>query len=385
MIAGEGVGVVTFSRQSGKPRQERQALLQMSSATETRNVVDQPGARPVGDGASGPVIILGMGRSGTTWLGKIFDSHPGTLYRHEPEKAFELQDVPRIVPREDAARYRSAVRQYVEQVPRTAQTDVAGILPVMKKRGESQIRYQARRTGILALKLLARATRETNLPSVLLEPRRADLRVVWKSLRFVGRAGALAAAVPEARIVHIMRHPCGVMSSRLRGREDGGFQVLRRGSKQFERIATMLDSDCGDGLPLKESDLEKLRPEEVQSVRWALLNSKVMNEIQDAPGSLSIRYEDVCSDSIGVAKHIFACVDLPWETEVERFLNRSTSSHSSRYYSTSKDPQVAANKWRERVPQEIQESVKRLVGRTRAGSRYFDSAASIGEQAVPVQ
>ena len=33
-----------------------------------------------------PLIFLcGMARSGTSWLGKILDSHPDTLYRHEPD------------------------------------------------------------------------------------------------------------------------------------------------------------------------------------------------------------------------------------------------------------------------------------------------------------
>jgi hypothetical protein len=31
------------------------------------------------------ILVFGLPRSGTTWLGKIFDSHPETLYRHEPD------------------------------------------------------------------------------------------------------------------------------------------------------------------------------------------------------------------------------------------------------------------------------------------------------------
>jgi hypothetical protein len=29
-------------------------------------------------------LVFGLPRSRTTWLGKIFDSQPDTLYRHEP-------------------------------------------------------------------------------------------------------------------------------------------------------------------------------------------------------------------------------------------------------------------------------------------------------------
>lgn len=31
----------------------------------------------------GCILLFGLPRSGTTWLGKLFDSHPDTLYRHE--------------------------------------------------------------------------------------------------------------------------------------------------------------------------------------------------------------------------------------------------------------------------------------------------------------
>src|SRR4051812_19968507 len=34
---------------------------------------------------AGITLILGAPRSGTSWLGKIFDSHPDVVYRHEPD------------------------------------------------------------------------------------------------------------------------------------------------------------------------------------------------------------------------------------------------------------------------------------------------------------
>ena len=36
--------------------------------------------------AATAILVLGYPRSGTTWLAKIFDSHPDILYRHEPDE-----------------------------------------------------------------------------------------------------------------------------------------------------------------------------------------------------------------------------------------------------------------------------------------------------------
>ena len=37
------------------------------------------------------VLLLGMGRSGTTWLGSILDSNPNVLYKNEPFGGFHLR------------------------------------------------------------------------------------------------------------------------------------------------------------------------------------------------------------------------------------------------------------------------------------------------------
>ena len=42
--------------------------------------------------AATAILIVGAPRSGTTWLAKIFDSHPATLYRHEPDEIVPARD-----------------------------------------------------------------------------------------------------------------------------------------------------------------------------------------------------------------------------------------------------------------------------------------------------
>ena len=37
------------------------------------------------------LMIAGMPRSGSTWVGNIFDSHPQTIYIHEPDSQIHTQ------------------------------------------------------------------------------------------------------------------------------------------------------------------------------------------------------------------------------------------------------------------------------------------------------
>ena len=44
-----------------------------------------------------PILIAGAPRSGTSWLAKTIDSHPGVLYRHEPDNVLPTSN---LTPRE---------------------------------------------------------------------------------------------------------------------------------------------------------------------------------------------------------------------------------------------------------------------------------------------
>ena len=43
------------------------------------------------------ILLFGMPRSGTTWIGKIFDSHQDTFYLHEPDSVSPVANLPLVV------------------------------------------------------------------------------------------------------------------------------------------------------------------------------------------------------------------------------------------------------------------------------------------------
>ena len=55
-----------------------------------------------------------MSRSGTTWIAKIFDSHPNTHYRHEPNSGGALTTMPLIAPIAD--KYNYIISQFIERL-----------------------------------------------------------------------------------------------------------------------------------------------------------------------------------------------------------------------------------------------------------------------------
>ena len=56
------------------------------------------------------IVILGAPRSGTTWLAKIFDSHPQVTYLHEPDTVIRHASLPRVYRDSEIPRYFAELR-----------------------------------------------------------------------------------------------------------------------------------------------------------------------------------------------------------------------------------------------------------------------------------
>ena len=71
------------------------------------------------------ILITGMGRSGTTWLGKIFDSFPETRFISEPESEVRMDEIPTFILPGAETEYFDPHRQFVETFPalRTGRVD----------------------------------------------------------------------------------------------------------------------------------------------------------------------------------------------------------------------------------------------------------------------
>ena len=80
------------------------------------------------------VLLLGAPRSGTSWLGKIFDSHPDVLYRHEPDTVLRTWELPWMCRRDEVHLHVDQARIYLRQLIATATLKTAGSLPMFPKR-----------------------------------------------------------------------------------------------------------------------------------------------------------------------------------------------------------------------------------------------------------
>ena len=319
----------------------------------------------------GMILVFGLPRSGTSWLGKIFDSHPETLYRHEPDKYIQRPDVPLILPVEALAERRAAIEAFLEEVLANRFPGVTGKLPYFRKSYRSRTGHWLRSGLGLAVKALPKSvTSSAQIPD-LLDPGCSGPRLVWKSINSIGRLGALLRMFPRTQAVVIVRHPGGQIASLLRGYAAGKFEDPPS-SEHYRVFAMLLDTEQGRAHGLTLGDLRAMHPVERMAWGWVLSHEKAMADTAGFDGCRWLRYEDLCEEPFRRVRELFQFTGLSWHPQTERFLQESTGAEDENYFSVKKDSRRSAAKWRSELPAEDTQRILDIVARSPVGRLYLD-------------
>ena len=303
------------------------------------------------------ILVFGLPRSGTTWIGKLFDSHPDTLYRHEPDSVQRLS-MPLFPEKQDAPRHREELEQFVATLPRMRSPEVVGKQPLFPKSYQSAAGLAAYRASVVVAKAASRVHRHFPCAYRPTGEGGRNARVVWKSIESSGRLGACIEALPEVRAIHLMRHPCGVVASRLRGSVAHGFG---QPAADLWVLKLLLATTSGQAHGMDMEAIQRLTPEEQVTWSWLLTQEKILADVADSERVLTVRYEDVCAQPIELTRRMFEFAGLNWQPQTEKFALASTQTGDASYYSVFKNPQASAQRWRSELSPGVIERVQRIL------------------------
>lgn len=221
------------------------------------------------------VALFGCPRSGTTWLGQIFNSAPPVQFRYQPLFSYEFKDWfgQHGLSEDSLAQFRKALM--------AAQSD------------------------FVLQDLRPAKTTATHL--------------VWKEVRYHQHMAGLLALRGLHHLVYIFRPPVEVLNSwyqapkEFRAGQDIHREWLLAPAKNTE--------------PCEFNGFEK----------WKASMCMALALQQRHPGKLlMVSYEQLCADPLAVTQRLFAALNLPLGGETLAFLKASTSRHDADPYSVFK-------------------------------------------------
>lgn len=319
------------------------------------------------------VFILGLPRSGTTWLAKILDSHPAVLYRHEPDIVERNTAIPTMCDPAQFERYADATQDWLNSLVQTRRLKTAGPFPMFRKSYHSG--FQARvRTALIAMLKLAeqvpatrRIARATDIPDFVDLGSDACHRVVVKSISALGRAGLLAAAAPDSRFILMLRHPCAQIDLILRGR-----RFEQEGELDGTMIASLtgtLQAQCHN---LSADKLRALPPIAQLAWSWLIHNEKALDELATAKYFMTVRHEDLAGDPHVKGRELLEFCGLDWCQQTADFIDASRdASGDEGYYDVKRNAEEAMSGWRKRLTPAQVDTIAEIIADGGPG-RLFD-------------
>jgi len=257
------------------------------------------------------VYIAGVARSGTSWLGQIFNSAPDVLFRFQPFFSYEFKN--RV--NEDSSReeFEALFRDMMEnETPFLTQSEKqkSGEYPRFEK--STEVRH-----------------------------------LVFKENRYQSFLEPMLRKVPNLQAVGLVRHPCAVLNS------------WKNNEKEFPAGADLMKE-------WRFGSCKNMGNEDYFGYyKWKEVANLYLDLLQKYPNRFFLlKYEDIVRNPEVKIKQVFDFLNIEFTNSTLEFLKASTSTHQESYYSVFKTRMVV-NKWRDEFPDYITSEIEADLRGTR--------------------
>jgi hypothetical protein len=322
------------------------------------------------------LLVAGLPRSGTTWLGKIFDSHPSVLYRHEPDSIFRTRGIPAF----NAAPYKpdvlEAARAYLLKLSEIRTIKTIGVVPIFSKPYFSKPALALHKVLIAGFKLgerlpiLGPHVKTASVPDLRTAGNKVS--IVIKSIDALGRIGLFMAACPILKTILIVRHPHGYVASVMRGIRMKKFEASVPTTEDMGLYELLAETHQARNLGIDFAAFKAMHSIERLAWHWTICNSMAMTALNGCQRGCVIRYEDLCEDPMHVSRTLISFAGLSWTKDTEHFVTSSTTfSGTETYYQVLRDTKKAPQKWRSELTAAEIEVVSRVAERSQTGRSFM--------------
>jgi hypothetical protein len=247
------------------------------------------------------IAIFGVPRSGTSWLGQILNSSEHVAYRYQPIFSYSFPfSIGKYSSKEDINKFHEGLLE----------TDDPFVCQKKNISGNNTPDFQ----------------------------KKEITHLVWKEVRYLETMETLLLN-SDTKIIGIVRHPCGVLKSWMKAPKefDDDWDIMEEW--QFAKKKNTTKHDY--------YGFEK----------WVISSKKMMNLRDKYPTRLTVvTYEDLLNATVGETKRLLKFCDLSFSSQIEDFINESTSKSSDDPYDIYRNNK-RTDEWKEVLPSDIVEGI----------------------------
>ena len=307
------------------------------------------------------ILVVGAPRSGTTWLASILNTYPEVIYSHEPFRKLGdvepalLADMKRgILSREDKARLiriLSSGRPSWRRPPFFSKTDLdrPAILQYL-------CWYLVRITG----------GGHGAFCRIFSPDPDGSYDLLIKEVDWARHLESTIRAL-LAEVILIIRHPCSVVGSLIKGKRLGLMPEQDRHTWMRPRV-----EECRH-LGYSSSSVLSMDDYEFHALDWLLQNLTYRRILRGHPRAAVIVYEELSSEPLVSAESLFRFLDWSIGPETQRFIELSTGLRHSvpsdlervlnRYFGVIKDRIKVSESWKAVLSDEASGKVLAIASR----------------------
>lgn len=279
------------------------------------------------------VFVIGMARSGTSWIAKALSYDPSFNYFCEPDNHKRVPGAkPPFIPI-----YLTRDRgdeEYERHIDRAVRGEVSNAFT-----RKDEVKELLKRTPWLRVA-------RPHLHHLLPKRRNVLLKLIASNYAME----RLEARYPQAQLVYIVRHPCGVFSSRKRlGWTPQPERVLKNPDLMRDHLEPYR------GLIESASTFW-----EKAGASWGVLHYVINRQTSPDSRRIFVQYEWLCEDPLPRFQALYRRLGMEWNERVEAFLAQQ-ERHDGRPYSLRRDSREQIAAWQKEVTPEEQEECRRFV------------------------
>lgn len=293
------------------------------------------------------VLLAGSARGGTSWALKVLDSHPAVHGSHEP--FYQLDKDLALSNLYDRIKTGRGTAEDITILTRQlAKACIETHKPPFFRKDFLKTPAWMRSALWMSAKACPPLTSTFNyLSTGVLNEQHC---IVIKNRPFPLLDRILAAI--QADTLVLLRHPCGVVSSWLRGIRMG---VMQGVSAEAETVWSRY-SDYLEPLGFSRADLNRMSPAGLLAINW-LVDKILFNEYADSKTmkTRTMVYCDLIRNPLQEWSKVFEWLHLPFDASVEAFLTQSSKpafdirrlmGKKYSYFSVQRSEKSPAESWR---------------------------------------